>query len=430
MSLIATRADAVRQPFRERLRRFYPMDNGPHEIRAMDGLRAIAALSVLVFHTASSLKTEVVVGPVNLSFVVSYLASGVHLFFILSGFLLFLPYARAMLAARPLPQARNFYRRRALRILPAYLVCLAAFTIIGLLFPTKPIDLADVLTHLALIHDDVPAYNRSIVGVFWTLAIEVQFYVLLPLIAWLMARLMSKSRSALRLIALVLGMLALALAIRQVVAFAVVNLSSLQHSPSGALLNIALLILNGSQGKYLEVFAAGMLCATLYVALKNTPRDLRWVGAALFCAGLVSAYLLAQANFAAPVKILDAFYLFLTPNDLLAIYGPGLIGLSYGAILLGVLWGGSLLRAPFETSALRFVGLISYSLYLWHSPLVIGMANLTASLHWGPQARYATNFAFAALIVIPFAYLLYQAIERPFLNRRYRSQMSALSTAA
>ncbi len=59
----------------------------------------------------------------------NYAQTGVHLFFVLSGFLLFLPYARAMLQDRPLPTARRFYQRRALRILPAYWVCMIALVL-------------------------------------------------------------------------------------------------------------------------------------------------------------------------------------------------------------------------------------------------------------------------------------------------------------
>ncbi|HEV8192117.1 MAG TPA: acyltransferase family protein, partial [Ktedonobacterales bacterium] len=95
---------------------FLPLENGPQEIRSLDGLRAVAALMVVVFHCLLWVKAYYtpVSQAINSSWY--FLANGVWLFFVLSGFLLSLPYVHTMLAARSLPSAANFYRRRALRI--------------------------------------------------------------------------------------------------------------------------------------------------------------------------------------------------------------------------------------------------------------------------------------------------------------------------
>src|SRR5215813_4098290 len=79
-----------------------PLENGPQEIRSLDGLRAVAALMVVVFHFLLWIKAynTPVSQAINSSWY--FLANGVWLFFVLSGFLLFLPYARAMLTAHPL----------------------------------------------------------------------------------------------------------------------------------------------------------------------------------------------------------------------------------------------------------------------------------------------------------------------------------------
>ncbi|MGH2517254.1 MAG: acyltransferase family protein, partial [Ktedonobacterales bacterium] len=86
MTLTATvsaRADTPR--WRERL---VPLSTGPHEIRAMDGLRALAALSVLVYHALASTGTPTVILGHDVTWVWFYTESGVDLFFVLSGFLL------------------------------------------------------------------------------------------------------------------------------------------------------------------------------------------------------------------------------------------------------------------------------------------------------------------------------------------------------
>ena len=55
----------------------------------------------------------------------------------------------------------------------------------------------------------------------------------------------------------------------------------------------------------------------------------------------------------------------------LGVIVPGLIGMAYGSLLLAIVWGSKLIRAPFEFYAIRFIGLISFSLYLWHLPIIL-----------------------------------------------------------
>ncbi len=120
--------ESVRQQRSRQLlatRLLLPMDQGARDIRALDGLRALAALSIVAFHFYLAERYEFTTWGKEYVNYFYFLASGVHLFFVLSGFLLFLPYARAILHGKPLPSAKSFYKRRALRILPAYLVCLA-----------------------------------------------------------------------------------------------------------------------------------------------------------------------------------------------------------------------------------------------------------------------------------------------------------------
>src|SRR4051794_25208005 len=86
-----------------------------------DGLRAIAALSVLVYHTSaySGAQRESIVAPV-----LARLNTGVVIFFAISGFLLYRPFVAARMDARPGPGTFKYARRRFLRIVPAYWVAL------------------------------------------------------------------------------------------------------------------------------------------------------------------------------------------------------------------------------------------------------------------------------------------------------------------
>lgn len=421
-------AGALRAPVRARLQAWWPLSNGRQEIQSLDGLRAVAALSVLFYHAFRSVTDRMTVFGHDVSFVWYYGQTGVHLFFVLSGFLLFLPYARAMLHGRPLPSARLFYRRRALRILPAYWVCMAVLVLAQLPAFLSWTGLANVATHIVLIHDDFPAFNRTIENPFWTLAVEWQFYLLLPLMAAAIARLVGATRSVLRLVGGVILVIVLALLVRELDAAGQARLAD-WHGGLATATTLALRITMGSQGKFLEVFAVGMLCSVLYVAASEprglAPRVARRFGVVLAVSGLVAAVFLARWVFHKSFDV-PPYFLVNRPRDLSTVCGPLLVGLSYGALVLGVLWGGRVLRAPFEMRWLRFLGLISYSLYLWHGPIIFNAAPLTHQLPAGLQVVGALLVGF--LIAAPFAYASYQWVERPFLQRRHRTAASLSQT--
>jgi peptidoglycan/LPS O-acetylase OafA/YrhL len=91
---------------------------------------------------------------------------------------------------------------------------------------------------------------------------------------------------------------------------------------------------------------------------------------------------------------------------------PLVVGVGYATLLLAILWGNRAIRWFFESPPLRFIGLISFSLYLWHDPSILGMIPFVAALPLVVRVL-------AAFII---AYLSYQLIERPFLNRRRRTE--------
>ena len=152
-----------------------------------DGFRAAAALSVLVLHVAGSsgeTQTHRAFGP--------YLARldvGVAVFFLISGFLLYRPFVAAHLAGGRAPAALPFFRRRFLRIYPAYWV---ATTAVVYVFQTWPggstiKDVKSFVLYYSLAH----SYNLDTIFApllqAWTLATEVAFYLFLP--AWALAAL-------------------------------------------------------------------------------------------------------------------------------------------------------------------------------------------------------------------------------------------------
>ena len=169
---------------------------------------------------------------------------------LLSGFLLFLPWARHMLEGRPMPDTRAFYERRIQRIVPSYYV----FTLGMLLFVALPHELysspqngiKDVFLHLTFLQNqDAYTYLSTPIGVAsWTIAVEMQFYLIFPLLA----------RGVKRQPTLTLGLMILAgLCYR---GYQLWTLSDYN------------MVVN-QMPAFLDVYAVGMICALAYVRLEK-----------------------------------------------------------------------------------------------------------------------------------------------------------------
>jgi peptidoglycan/LPS O-acetylase OafA/YrhL len=152
---------------------------------AMDGYRALAALSVLLAHVA------LFSGVVNRNHTLApYLGRadvGVSVFFLLSGFLLYRPFVAAHLAGRSTGSLGSYARRRALRIIPAYWF---ALTIVAFVLRAPGFHPPhNIVAHYLLLHPyDVDQVTGGPIQQSWTLATEVSFYVFLPVWAWLLGR--------------------------------------------------------------------------------------------------------------------------------------------------------------------------------------------------------------------------------------------------
>jgi peptidoglycan/LPS O-acetylase OafA/YrhL len=149
-------------------------------ISSLDGYRAVAALLVVATHVgfATGFVTSGALGHL-----VSRFDWGVTIFFLLSGFLLYRPWARAAMTGLPTPRVIPYLWRRGLRILPAYW---ALVVVVLLLLPVAlhPRDATTWLTYLLLGQTYSP---RSLVEGLthtWSLGAEVSFYVALPVLAW------------------------------------------------------------------------------------------------------------------------------------------------------------------------------------------------------------------------------------------------------
>jgi peptidoglycan/LPS O-acetylase OafA/YrhL len=242
------------------------------------------------------------------------LANGLRVFFVLSGLVIYLPFARARVRGERVAVI-PFVVRRALRIYPAYLVAAFAVTAIdGRVLVLDPVALATI--------------SWWPVIVMWTLAIEIQFYALVPVLDWIVRRVGRGDRN--RTIAVIAGFAAASLAyVAAVVIVGTMGGRTISH------LNYA----NGLG--YLWAFAGGMVVAELHV------RERGQMSTARVAVLVVSGALLVVAGSVLQFALLD----------LATVAGATLLVAGLAEVRLG--------RRTQVAAAVA--ASVSYSFYLWHS---------------------------------------------------------------
>lgn len=388
---------AYRRHPAELRKRLWPESGAINSIPALDGLRALAVLLVMLYHSWTFVPGYVNAGQSAGASPLFYGKTGVQLFFVLSGFLLSLPYAQWIFGLRSRPSTLLFYKRRALRVGPAYWVSLA---LLGLTLPFTFASLRDVLFHAAFLSNVSWQTTFTINGVYWTMAIEVQFYVLLPLIAAAMRGLSVRTRPAIATAVIVGTLIAVS-----VLSAELGMIHSLSNIPvvGSALLNYS------AMPYWLAVFGFGIACSVFYVfvtriavldvRMKNQLRRLASLAGA---GGIVVALALAVIPALHTIPLLDLAF-----------------GVAYVSVLFGVLLGGKALNYVFASRPMRFLGLISYSFYIWHRVVLHVIA---PHLRFGSYgANFAAIFALGLILSVAVAYLSYQVVERPFIRARTKT---------
>ncbi|QZT63106.1 acyltransferase family protein [Mycolicibacterium austroafricanum] len=154
---------------------------------AVEGLRACAAIGVVITHVAFQTgQSGGVVGRVLGRFDLA-----VAVFFALSGFLLWRGHAAAARGLRSRPTTGHYLRSRVVRIMPGYLV---AVVVIMTLLPDVNADLTVWLANLTLTQIYVPLTLTSGLTQMWSLSVEMSFYLALPLLALLARRVPVRAR--------------------------------------------------------------------------------------------------------------------------------------------------------------------------------------------------------------------------------------------
>jgi peptidoglycan/LPS O-acetylase OafA/YrhL len=160
-------------------------------IAEVDGLRFVAIALVVLFHVHDYLTTKLRIPSgtaANEDWLDRFAATGhygVHLFFIISGFVLALPFAAHYLGARPPVKLRAYFIRRLTRLEPPYIIAMIGLAAaLALTNAARAPILPHLLASLGYVHNIVYGIPSTINVVAWSLEIEVQFYILAPLLAY------------------------------------------------------------------------------------------------------------------------------------------------------------------------------------------------------------------------------------------------------
>ncbi|WP_317229814.1 acyltransferase [Clavibacter sp. MX14-G9D] len=389
--------------------------SAPARVRTLlpgiEGLRGVAAIAVLLYHVQRQLARPTT--DVPLVGEVAFFSHGVTLFFVLSGFLLFLPFARSLIDGGPLPRLSRYAANRALRVFPGYIVVLLLVSLVlrVAILPRDTRDAGleigtlgpvDTVLNALLLQGYAPRTLRSGIEVAWTLAVEVCFYVLLPIVAVLAARLLRGRGTWVRALAPAVVLLVIGMAgkVWSMVAQAPLGHQGRLASEWGA---TGEAVANRSILTHADLFAYGMAAAVVLLTLSSDDGLRDRVAAWRVPVGIAAAALIVVAS-EAPVEAFE----------------ESLVAASCAALLLIVALprrGGSLgpVTRFLELRWIAWLGTISFSVYLWHLPVIRFLRRAGLVLP-DTLAGFALNTLVVGAVTLALSAATYYAIERPALR--------------
>ena len=369
-----------------------------------DALRAVAIISVVLSHIVMVMPFLSTIEP----FRGAMGSIGVDVFFVLSGFLLGRPYVDAVLGRAALPNWKRYALRRFLRIWPAY--AFVVFLTVAKAFGHHGFDsfmAADAVTHLLMIHDFFPQFAGGVDNVsLWTMAVDAQFYVILPIAGWLLFKGRESDRKASVFRTIAIAFVA-STAYRIVAAFVLPQTVDYELSYDRNVIGM------GSS------FAAGVLLASLDAfGIVCSPRDAK-------------RFLLASVAFAVACFAIS----YLVP-DSVRLRGWLMDATGTAAVATLIFAVRQVNRRTTNrmlgSSVVTFVAANAYALYLLHVPIkmtvITFLAGHRSDVHSNAYGViFALLFCGACAIFVP---LLHYFVERPFLTMKERARTTPIATGS
>lgn len=348
----------------------------------MDGLRFIAIFSVILFHMLNEMTGRI--GPVEpgyrwLEQPLSNGFRGVTLFFVISGMILALPFARQYLLGSKPVSLRKYYLRRVTRLEPPYLASLLLIVLMivicrhGIPEGLLPHAWATAFYQHSLIYGQW----SSISGVTWSLEVEIQFYILAPF-----AMQIYRLRHT---------------ALRRSLLLACILILGLAQIPFFTWPRVRLSILF-----YVQYFLTGILVADIFVLHLNKMKS-SWIWDAVGIAALGVVFWMTHDGVWAHILMPFAFFfLFIA------------VMTSFG------------LRRVLANQWIAVIGGMCYSIYLLHYTLILAMFKITRKI-FIPGALFFVNYWIQFLVVVvpvvAMCAIFFVLVERPCMDPNWPSKI-------
>lgn len=344
-------------------------------ITGLDGLRAIAVLAVIAYH-------------LNFDWAAGGLL-GVTVFFVLSGYLI-TDLLIAEFVTTDRINFKNFWIRRARRLLPAMFTMLIVVITWVTIFEQSMLDRLEEDTAAAILYvsnwwyifQDLSYFESfgppSLLTHFWSLAVEEQFYILWPLVILLVLKMKVKEGSLFSI--MLLGAIASAAAMTL--------LYEPGTDPSRVYYGTDTRIFSLLLGASLAVIWPSRKLST------NLPSEIRW-----------------KLDFVGLFALAFIFYMFWSTDQYQDfLYQGGMVAMSVASMLVVavIVHPSSKLNTVLSFKPLRWIGVRSYGIYLWHFPVIV-----LTSPQWGADAPSLVRTSLQLFLILTFASLSWTFIENP-----------------
>ncbi|MDP4285505.1 MAG: acyltransferase [Bacteroidota bacterium] len=350
-------------------------------IQPLDGLRTIAALGVIWVHVWAFYKIP------KLSFfsidfyqLISIVGNGVDFFFVISGFCMYLMTGNK---AFSIGSYLKFIYKRFLRIAPAFYVSVLVYAIYVKIENPDFLFLYNVVFHFLFLNNIVT--GNTISAPFWSIGTEWHFYMLLPLVI-ILSRKLSITKAV------------LLLSICSIALFCIVNLGYLSFD----FWEKQILI------RFPE-FGVGIIAADLFKKNRKLPSFLK--GTKGILVAVIIMFLGRSMKF---TPLLEALK---TNGFLVKSLALPVMTFGFSVLLFHVVTETSRISKWLSGKMITYLGRISYSIYLWHSLIIILLSPLLVVLPFG-TLNLVAGFFLVSILTIIVSHFSYNFLESFYFKRK------------
>ncbi len=336
-----------------------------NHIDVLDGIRAVTILVIVWFHFWQQSWIIPVIGKISLDWIPRNGAILVDMMILLSGFCLFLPYAKEMVYGTKTASTKEFYIKRIARIFPSYFLCVAICLFCFALplneYSNSGFIVKDLLAKIFFVSNFSldTLFGTKLNGALWTVCVEVQFYILFPFIAKLFQKKPIVTYSVMALIG--------------IVSCGLISINSA---------TISTWLYAHNSFTYFCVFANGMLGAWMYIALTKNLKQSRLldiISVLLVILGLYLFKLMCHSRMQC-----EDIYKWQTDNRFS-------LSLVYLLIVFSILMGQRFFNFLLGNKIMKFLAGISYNLYIWHQYISVKLKEFRIPYWEGTVPPNQTN---------------------------------------